>query len=71
MNNYTFSCESGAVVLVSAESKDEAESNWDNEVAMKAAEPRTTPAKPASLDEIERLEGSEHDYRGDDSSWFW
>lgn len=58
-------------MLVSAESADEAEANWDDEVAAKAAEPRVTPAEPASLDEVERLGDSEHDYRGDDSSWFW
>ncbi|NJN64276.1 MAG: hypothetical protein HC882_04945 [Acidobacteria bacterium] len=62
--DYTMTCESGTVVLVSAASADEAEAMWDELVEAGDAEPRiagTTEA--ASDDEIEMCVAMGHDYR--------
>jgi hypothetical protein len=63
MNDYTFTCESGAIVLVSADSASEAEADWDEDAMAGNVDPRVTEAEPATADDIEALEDGEHDYR--------
>lgn len=54
---------SGARCLVRAESATHAALIWDCDAANGDAEPRRDDARPATMDEVSRIGGTEHDYR--------
>jgi hypothetical protein len=60
MNDYTFTCKSGTIVLVSADSAAEAEAEWD---ADQEAESRVTGAELATEEDIDLCESEGNDYR--------
>jgi hypothetical protein len=60
MADYRFTCRSGAIVLVSAETAAAAEAEWDADAD---AEERVTSARLATEEDIAWCEESGHDYR--------
>lgn len=63
MKAYTFACNSGVEVLVSASSAEEAEEAWDEAVASGSAEPRASAARRATPAEVRYCVSRGHDYR--------
>lgn len=64
MRTYTITCKSGALVLVSARSAEEAECQWDEAVEAGDAEPRIAgTTERASRANIRACVASGHDYR--------
>ena len=64
MKNYTFTCDSGTVVLVRAKSAEEAEREWDASAERGDAEPRISgTTERATAEEVRRCVDMGHDYR--------